>query len=1158
MKKDASAETTTPAAADWLVGGGEMGKLIRSMDWSKTPLGPIEDWPQSLRTTVSLCLASNFPISLAWGPDYVQLYNDGYWPICGGKHPDSMGQDFRECWASAWPAVGEAFTSALAGETSYLEDQRMFLDRNGYLEETFFTFSFSPIRDESGGIGGLFHPVTETTGRMLSERRTRALRDLAARTGKAQTPEEAFHAAAQTMAAYELDLPLVLLYSIDADGKKATLSASSGIAAGTAASPKEIDLAVSHVWGIGSVVANGSAIKVEHLEKEFPALQCGPYPEPPTTALSLPITPPGAERPVAVMVAGISPRLPFNEVYRGFCEQLTTILTAALANALAYEEERKRAEKLAELDQAKTTFFSNVSHEFRTPLMLMLGPLEEALEDAEISAPQRQRLDIAHRNSLRLLKLVNILLDFSRIEAGRMQASYEPLDLATYTADLASVFRSAIERAGLELVVDCPQLDEAVFVDRDMWEKIVLNLVSNAFKFTERGRITVRLNRVGGNIELAVQDTGCGIPADQLGNLFKRFYRIEGARGRTYEGTGIGLALVQELTKLHGGTVRVESSEAKGSTFTISIPLGKNHLPSDRVTTTSARTPAMISSDAYVAEAMLWSPDAGQIVEPVAAETLNPTEGAGRTRPRVLLADDNADVRDYVRRILVAEYDVCVAPDGESALAAARERTPDLVLSDIMMPRLDGFGLLRALRADPDTRTVPVIFLSARAGDEARVGGLEAGADDYLVKPFSSRELLARVRSNLELTRIRSEAIHSKQEALGAIKLLETVRESEERFRTLANAIPQLCWSANADGWVTWYNQRWYEYTGRTPEQMAGWGWQSVHDPQVLPQVLERWQASIATGKAFEMEFPLRGRDGQLRPFLSRAIPVHDVAGKLFQWFGTCTDITERKAAERALENLNAELETRVAERTAELREKDEILIQQNRQAAMGEMIGNIAHQWRQPLNSLGLLIQELLMVYDMGAFDRSFLEESVDRSMTLITHMSRTIDVFRNFFVSEKDIVRFKARETIRETLSFVEDSFRSQGIKIEIIAKQDPVIYGSTTEFAQVLINIVINAKEALTERNIADPKVTITIDSEGGSAVVLIRDNGGGIPDDIIGKVFDPYFSTKGPRQGTGIGLFMSKTIIEKKMRGTLVVGNVAGGAEFRIEVPSESSS
>src|SRR6266487_1492995 len=215
---------------DWLVGGGEMGKLVRSMDWARTPLGDISRWPQSLRTTVSLCLASNFPISLAWGPRHVQIYNDGYWPICGGKHPGSMGQDFSECWASAWPAIGEAFERALTGETSYLENQRMFLDRNRYLEETFFTFSFSPICDETGGVGGLFHPGTETTRKMVGERRTRALRELAARSGKAQTTDEALTLAVRALSEFDLDVPFAMVYVLDPPTREARLRARSAAA----------------------------------------------------------------------------------------------------------------------------------------------------------------------------------------------------------------------------------------------------------------------------------------------------------------------------------------------------------------------------------------------------------------------------------------------------------------------------------------------------------------------------------------------------------------------------------------------------------------------------------------------------------------------------------------------------------------------------------------------------------------------------------------------------------------------------------------------------------------------------------------------------------------------------------------------------------------
>src|SRR5208283_3246573 len=308
-----------------------------------------------------LCLASNFPIALAWGPKHVEIYNDGYWPICGEKHPGAMGQDFTECWATAWPVIGEAFERALAGETSFLENQRMFLDRNGYLEETFFTFSFSPIRDDSG-VAGLFHPVTETTSRMLSERRTRALRDLGARAGKAQTIEEACTLAARTLSDYPLDLPFVLFYLLDDLGQKARLIASTGLASGSAAAAAVVDLGASQesAWPFAEVVRSGRAQHVDGLER-FGQLFCGEYPESLKEAMALPITPPGCERPVGILVAAVSSRSALNDAYRAFYDLLAAGVTSEVANARAYEEERKRAEALAEIDRAKTAFFSNVS-----------------------------------------------------------------------------------------------------------------------------------------------------------------------------------------------------------------------------------------------------------------------------------------------------------------------------------------------------------------------------------------------------------------------------------------------------------------------------------------------------------------------------------------------------------------------------------------------------------------------------------------------------------------------------------------------------------------------------------------------------------------------------------------------------------------------------
>ncbi|MDB5412535.1 MAG: putative sensor histidine kinase with multiple and a response regulator receiver domain, partial [Rubritepida sp.] len=762
---------TTP---EFLVGSGGMAALIREKDWSATPLGPVEAWPQSLRTTVSLCLASNFPINIIWGPAHTQIYNDGYRLLCGDSHPRALGEGYDVTWASAWPAIGGPFARALAGETTFLENQRMFLARNGYLEETFFTFSTSPIRDESGGIGGLFHPVTETTAAMLAERRMRALRDAAASFASAADAEELAGLAASTLAAFAFDLPFVLLYVLSPDGAEYRLAARTGLASGTSVSPETFAADATAPWpvveasaGQGSINVGSidvGSIKVGSVAALLSGTACGPYDEPPDRVVMLPVGVPGVARPPLLAVVGVSPRLPYDDAYRGFHELLAATLSAALATVRAREDERRRAEALAELDRAKTAFFSNVSHEFRTPLTLMLGPLEESLVDPDLPPAERQRVAIAHRNGRRLLRLVNSLLDFSRIEAGRVVASYEPTDLAALTADLASNFRSACERAGLSLTIDAPPLPQPVYLDHDMWEKVVLNLLSNAFKFTFEGsiRVTVHPSADGTAAEVVVADTGIGIPPGDLPRMFERFHRIEGARGRSSEGSGIGLAFVQELVTLHRGTIRAESRQGLGSVFTITIPFGDAHLPADRL---GAATPSGVTSaraSPFVEEALGWLPaedSAGRAEAPVVPH--NPG-----TRGRVLLADDNADMRAYVANLLhAAGFAVEAVTDGWVALAAARRDAPDLVLSDVMMPGLDGFGLLRALRGDPRLSDLPVILLSARAGEEARVEGLKAGADDYLTKPFAARELVARVSTTLNLARDRREAALRESEA---------------------------------------------------------------------------------------------------------------------------------------------------------------------------------------------------------------------------------------------------------------------------------------------------------------------------------------------------------------------------------------------------------
>jgi signal transduction histidine kinase len=764
---------------DFLAGGGEMGERIRAKDWSTTPLGAPDRWPQSLRSALSHLLPSKAQIVLFWGPELLTFYNDAYRPVLGGKHPKALGAPVREVWDELWEnGLKDLFDPVLAtGEAFWAQDRPFFLERHGYLEETYFDISYDPVRDESGRVGGVFCIVSETTGRVVGERRLRVLRDLGGIAQHASSVADVLAAAATILGRYPEDLPFVLFYSKMAksrDDGSVQLASASGVEAGGPAAPRELASNEQASWPLVDALEIFDAGALP-----WPgALRAGLWPEAIRQIAVLPCSPVG-ESPTTWLVAGISPRRRADEAYRDFLRVVSSSIAAAVAVARRSEDERRRSQALAELDRAKTAFFSNVSHEFRTPLTLIAGPLEDVLHDAAepLAVAQRERLDIARRSTQRLQKLVNTLLDFARIEAGRVQASYVPVDLAALTVDLVSSFRSAAERGGLALVVDCPPLPAPVYVDREMWEKIVLNLVSNAFKFTLEGSITVRLRRRGENAVLEVVDTGAGVAPSDLQRIFERFHRVEGVKSRTHEGTGIGLALVQELARMHGGCVTVESVHGRGSTFTVTIPFGSAHLPRDRVGAMSTLPPTAIGADPFVEEALGWLPGTPPTIPA-------PAEG---TRPRIIWADDNRDMRDYVRRLLVGRYVVEAVIDGEEALAAARREEPDLVLSDVMMPRLDGLALTRAMRADPSLRDVPVMLLSARAGEEARVEALAEGADDYVVKPFSARELLARIESRLQIARLRSDALAAARKNEAVLRAVD--RRKDEFIAMLSHEL---------------------------------------------------------------------------------------------------------------------------------------------------------------------------------------------------------------------------------------------------------------------------------------------------------------------------------------------------------------------------------
>ncbi|MFE1928158.1 SpoIIE family protein phosphatase [Streptomyces asoensis] len=892
--------------ADWsdvFAADPEIGGDLAAVNWAATPLGPPADWPQSLRTAVRILLSSRFSMWMAWGPDLTFLCNAAYRRnTLGRKYPWALGLPAAEVWSEIWPAVAPRVDRVLStGEATWDEGLQLFLERSGYREETYHTFSYSPLRDDAGAVVGMLCVVSEDTERVIGARRMATLRDLGSDPSVIRTETETLAFLGRQLEHNLADLPFTLTYLLDDDG--AHLACTTGMPAGHPAAPRFLSPDDPGApWPVAAL-ADGATVQTGLGPRLAAGLPSGAWTEPPVQALVVPLVQPGAA-PYGFLVAALNRYRELDEEYRGFVELVAGYLAAGIGTARSYRAQQRRAEELAELDRAKTTFFSNISHEFRTPLALISGPVEELQKHlADADGQIGQELAAIHRNALRLGKLVNTLLDFSRIEAGRMQASYEPVDLAALTAELASVFRSAVDRAGLDLVVDCPPLDRPVHVDRDMWEKVMLNLLSNALKFTFDGSLHVTVREEDDRAVVTVTDTGVGIAADEMPRLFERFHRISGVRARSHEGSGIGLALVRELVVLHGGTISAESTPDLGTRFTVRLPFGSAHLPADAVREPSRSRPASSAAVPYVQEALRWLPaDTGTAVRDKSAHgpSTPPAGSPPAERARILVADDNADMREYLVRILSeAGYRADAVSDGLAALAAARARTPDLIVSDVMMPLMDGLALVGALRSDTRTASVPVLLLSARAGQEASIEGLSAGADDYLVKPFAAAELLARVRANVELARLRTHHVRwraalvdSLQEALLVMDDTGTVLEINAAFtQMLGHGTEGLPYSRAHPWW---------------PD--AG------TDPEAHRQVADAFAHLLTHGHG-NHTLPLVHRNGH-RLYVSAAFnDARDPDSGRRMIVGTFRDVTaERHAVQR--ESALASLSTRLAEAT--------------------------------------------------------------------------------------------------------------------------------------------------------------------------------------------------------------------------------------------------
>ena len=1114
----------SPSIAALFAGGGEVGALAGRVDWSATPLGPVESWPQSLQTVVRILLTSRFAMWMGWGPDLTFLYNDTYGRVTlGKKHPWALGKPAREVWSEIWSEIIPRIRRVLDdGRATWDEALLLLLERSGYREETYHTFSYSPLSGNDGRIMGMLCVVTEETDRVIGERRLSFLRSLASALGTAIVEADVLAAIKGSLSQSQKDLPFTLTYLLG-DGGYAKLACSSGIDIGhPAAQPRIAVHDPGSLWPVGELLSQKALVTVENLEQRFGKLPSGAWDVAPERAVVVPLQRQGQDRPAGFFIAGLNPYRRLDAEYSGFVELIAGQIAAGLTNARAYEQERRRAEALAELDRAKTIFFSNISHEFRTPLTLMLGPLEDVLNTREQTmAPEDLRqIETVHRNGLRLLKLVNTLLDFSRIEAGRIQALYRPVDLCASTAELASVFRSAMDRAGLTYRIECSTLPEPVYVDIDMWEKIVLNLLSNALKFTLHGTVELTLSSADGQAELQVRDTGTGIPASELPRIFERFHRVEGAAGRTHEGTGIGLALVDELVRLHGGTVQAQSKMGAGTTFTVHIPLGASHLPQERIATDDRRSESTLGAAPYVQEALRWLPGGAngeeQLVKDLANEDLalllDQNQPALADRAHVLLADDNRDMREYVQRLLGRKYEVTAVEDGKQAMAAALAHPPDLVLTDIMMPRMDGFHLLRSLRDDPVTAAIPVIMLSARAGEEAESEGLEAGADDYLVKPFTARELMARVGSHISMHRLRLELTTREHE------LRTAAEKAEQQYRAILESISEGFVFVDREWRIRYANEQFAVLGAVALSSILGKTlWEAfpvIENSSFAPAYHE----AMATGRVMHHEDYYEPSERWIH---ANAYPSPDGLSIFAQ------DVTERRVQQQKL-------------------------LLSEKLAATGRLAATIAHEINNPLESVLNLIYLARTSRAEMAKIREYLE-TAEKELNRVSHIARhTLGFYRDTSVaSDIDLPAL-----IEEVLTVYESRLRA----CSIVAVRDfavvPAVHALRGELHQTFSNLISNAIDAMRDGG-GQLKISVQRPHGGNDLGVLItiEDTGTGIPLENIPRLFEPFFTTK-PAAGTGLGLWVVRQFVAS-WGGTIEVNSSTGtqkhGTTFTIFLP-----
>ncbi|CUA71218.1 protein-histidine kinase [Rhizoctonia solani] len=896
----------------------------------------------------------------------------------------------------------------------------------------------------------------------------------------------------------------------------------------------------------------------------------------------------------AVLILGVNSRRPYDNEYAGWIDVVGSSLGQMYMGVTAREADCLRAEQLAQLDAAKTYFFSNASHELRTPLTLISGPISDALSEATCPRSQ-ERLKLVMRNVNRLRRLVDTLMDFSRVEAGRLEGHFRPVQLGQVTADLAALFRSTLEKSGIQYVVDCDSASsQLTYVDPELWEKIVFNIVGNAFKYTLSGKITVTVKHHDNCAIFSVSDTGVGIPEKDQEKITERFHRVASV-SRSYEGTGIGLALTKELVRLHGGTLAVDSKfgEEKGgehgSTFSVTVPLGRAHLPDSHIyDERHERASAYFGPDwsyarSFVDEVAQWTSQSDSTPQTPSdgLDSLSSMTGV-RVDPSVYFAksdkiligeahpDDNGDMRAYMQQIFSKFCRVLVAKDGNEALAIAQKETPNLILSDVMMPGLDGIQLIQALRGSSETSLIPVILVTAQAGVEGRVEGLLSGADDVLCKPFQSRELLARASLHTLMGKRRVE--------------LETkFNERTEELKIVTESSPVAFFRVNSDREVVFANAMYYELTGQARD-LGSNDWAAAVKPEHFQATMQLWESAQYERKGGSINFQCNNDVWVQAQLVPTSLGI----------VGTLTDISAQKMYEESKLAHARESEMN-AKRRAE--EADE------RRRAQELLIDVTSHELRQPvsaiLNSAQLIrsnlvdLRQALVTSEGLMIDPKLvaaLEDDID-SLDAVMQCGLAQERIANDVLSLSRIqlqvlaihpTEFLLTDEVQNIVSIFKNETKMKNIQLSVVLGESLTKYGVTTvfadkaRFAQIVTNLCSNAIR-FTDLVQGERRIVVTVDVsrsapfEGSACVppelspsagitesrqlfvyVSVADSGPGVhPDDValLFKRFQQGTNSHEVFGGSGLGLFVSRQLATLMGGRIDVSSDVGRGATFR---------